>query len=105
MIILFGTHQGFDERNINTYQGTVLVYWDKIDIVSFPDAFGFYNMFACSGSIFIFFCWWYSGELVKEYLWLKWQCGGTGPIKFVAIDSHKSFMFIAMGFSAFLAYI
>ena len=54
MIILFGTHQGFDERNINTYQGTVLVYWDKIDIVSFPDALVFTTCLLAL-AVFLFF--------------------------------------------------
>ena len=29
------------------------------------------TVFACSGSIFLYFCWWYSKEVMKRSLWLQ----------------------------------
>ena len=41
--------------------------------------------------------WW------KDAYGFKWWFGGGGPIKFVSIDSQKSFMFFAMGLFVLLS--
>ena len=42
---------------------------------------------------------------MKDACGFKQQFGGGGPIKFVTIDSRKSFTFFAMGFVVFLAHM